>query len=235
MKVDWLFALPLIPSFTEVLENGRLPSSLRELITDAVMTVVMLGVVVYLRRFHKQLSVLSLEDSLTGLKNRRCFDSDLESCVARSQRLDLLLTLAFVDIDYFKGINDQHGHERGDCALQDIARLLEGSVRQATDAVYRIGGDEFAILMSCRDEYSVEDVRMRLAEIETAGNGILSPLGASLSIGIAVLDRKDMPQDFLLRADKLMYDQKRIHHCRPHGSIERQKSMGSYSTKNDQN
>ena len=136
MRVDWLFALPLIPSFTEVLENGRLPSSPRELITDAIMTVVMLGIVVYLRRVHKQLSVLSLEDSLTGLKNRRCFDNDLESCVARSHRLDLMLTLAFVDIDNFKGVNDHYGHERGDYVLQDIARLLEGSVRQATDAVY---------------------------------------------------------------------------------------------------
>ena len=88
--------------------------------------------------------------------------------------------------------------------------------------------------MSCRDEYSVEDVRMRLAEIEKAGNGTLSPWGGSLSIGIAVLDRKDMPKDFVLRADKLMYDQKRIHHCKPPGSIENQKSTGSYN-KNDQN
>ena len=89
-------------------------------------------------------------DPLTGLLNHRAFQERVESEVGRAQRYNRPLALVLLDLDYFKSINDAYGHQAGDAALMQAARILERCAR-AGDVLGRIGGDEFALLLA-RDE-----------------------------------------------------------------------------------
>ncbi|MBN2866122.1 MAG: sensor domain-containing diguanylate cyclase [Thiotrichales bacterium] len=88
---------------------------------------------------------LATLDTLTDLPTRRAFDAKLQKNIAFSQRHDFWVGMLLVDIDYFKAVNDEHGHASGDKVLKEIATLLNDTVRQE-DLVYRWGGEEFAIL-----------------------------------------------------------------------------------------
>ncbi|HZX80139.1 MAG TPA: diguanylate cyclase, partial [Lysobacter sp.] len=97
-----------------------------------------------LRRANEELAHSALSDALTGLPNRRSLLLELGRMLARVQRDDRALVVAFVDLDAFKSINDSRGHEAGDRLLVAIARALEGALRGG-DLVARIGGDEFVV------------------------------------------------------------------------------------------
>jgi diguanylate cyclase (GGDEF)-like protein len=88
----------------------------------------------------------AIRDPLTGLYNRRYFDDSLENQIAIARRYDRELSLVLFDLDNFKRINDEQGHEAGDAALQQFADLLSSSCR-AADIACRYGGDEFAVLL----------------------------------------------------------------------------------------
>ena len=88
----------------------------------------------------------ALIDPLTGCANRRALREDLERAVAGSHRTGLDVAVAVIDLDGLKQINDTHGHAAGDSTLQDLSRALRAAVRD-TDAVYRVGGDEFVVLI----------------------------------------------------------------------------------------
>src|SRR3954469_20710038 len=96
---------------------------------------------------------LSRTDALTGLLNRRAFVEALDHESARNRRFPRPLTLAYIDVDNFKGINDTRGHAAGDALLVAIAQAMGSSVRDV-DSVGRLGGDEFAILMPETDSDS---------------------------------------------------------------------------------
>ncbi len=98
-------------------------------------------------RAEAELSILAATDGLTGLANRRTFDSHLESEWLRAAREDTPLSLLLVDIDYFKAFNDAYGHQAGDHCLRAVARLLQESVRRPADLVARYGGEEIAVLL----------------------------------------------------------------------------------------
>jgi diguanylate cyclase (GGDEF)-like protein len=89
---------------------------------------------------------LARTDDLTGLLNTRAFLSRLEQEVLSARRTRSPITLAYVDLDDFKSVNDTHGHAEGDRVLRAVARILQKSLRQ-TDAVARLGGDEFALIL----------------------------------------------------------------------------------------
>jgi len=91
---------------------------------------------------------LSRVDPLTGLLNRREFDRRLNQEVARSQRTGQPLSLVMIDTDHFKKINDRLGHQEGDRVLQQLARLILLVPRLPEDAAFRVGGEEFAVLMT---------------------------------------------------------------------------------------
>ena len=97
-------------------------------------------------RLHHAVQRQALTDELTDLANRRRFREALRTEVARSQRNGTPLSLLLADLDGFKRVNDEHGHQVGDEVLYAIARLIEDRVR-ATDIAARLGGDEFAILL----------------------------------------------------------------------------------------
>lgn len=157
----------------------------------------------------EQLDLLAHEDSLVDLPNRRGFMRALERLIDRVSRYQEKAALLFVDLDGLKLINDSFGHQAGDKALMQVARLLVGGVRKS-DVVARIGGDEFAILLVHSDEGSARDTAGRLidriADSDFEHDGQALPL--SVAIGAAVIRGDDTPESALSRADQEMYRRK---------------------------
>ena len=157
----------------------------------------------------EQLELLSLTDELTGMPNRRHFMREFTRRLALAQRYGEQGATALVDMDGFKAINDQYGHEVGDLALVSFAQLLVRNVR-ATDFVARLGGDEFVILMvHGRSGEALARLRMvqRMINATKIEIGAVSfPLSASF--GIATYGQGDTPEEVLRRADLAMYADK---------------------------
>jgi diguanylate cyclase (GGDEF)-like protein len=167
------------------------------------------GKVAQLQERIEQLDQLAHEDSLVGLPNRRGFMRAVERLIDRVNRYEEKVALLFIDVDGLKLINDTLGHQAGDEALIQIARLLIGGVRKS-DIVARIGGDEFAILLSHSDEQSAQETATRLQQLiagcEFTHCGQVLPL--SVAIGAAGIHADDTPDKAMARADREMYRQK---------------------------
>jgi diguanylate cyclase (GGDEF)-like protein len=152
----------------------------------------------------QELEFLAEHDSLTRLANRRAFVRQLEAETARSQRYGHVFTLVLCDIDDFKELNDRAGHLVGDDHLVRFARRLGASVRRA-DFAYRIGGDEFALILVETGEEDARLVVERLAEqLDTDVTA-----GLRASFGVAVFDGTGDSDDLFRRADEAMYLAKR--------------------------
>ena len=147
-------------------------------------------------------------DSLTGLKNRREFERESLEALVNAQRGDGDFVLCLIDIDHFKQVNDNHGHDAGDRALVFIARALQAAVRPG-DLVGRFGGEEFCVLMAHADNAAAHafDVRMRAYMTEAAAN----ELGFALAYSAGIAIRKsadDTLAAMLERADRALYGAK---------------------------
>jgi two-component system cell cycle response regulator len=162
------------------------------------------------RRMVNELEHLSFSDSLTSVLNRRAFDEKFADEVERAFRQDYQLFLSFVDIDNFKNYNDKYGHHEGDKVLVGLTDILNEYTRNRVDLVFRIGGDEFAILLPQTNATQATEVvqRILLKYIEAHYSK------TSLSIGIVSCPRnpkKALDVDVQLmkdRADKAMYEAK---------------------------
>ncbi len=149
-------------------------------------------------------------DYLTGTANRRSLDEELERRIAINRSGKILCGL-LIDIDDFKKINDLHGHEAGDRALEDIAAILLSSVR-VEDLVSRMGGDEFVVLVDFKEASAMEDLVHRIeSAVENRNASKLRPYRLALSIGRAVHDpaKGGNGPDFLAILDTDMYARKR--------------------------
>jgi diguanylate cyclase (GGDEF)-like protein len=124
------------------------------------------------------------------------------------------LSMIFVDLDRFKQINDNHGHQTGDAMLQEVGTLLADNVREQ-DLVARYGGDEFVLLLPGSDDQEVEAVAKRLvdtARAKTVRDGNGSDVSITLSIGVATQGdqtRFGSTKEFLAAADEALYHSKR--------------------------
>ena len=105
---------------------------------------------------------LARTDSLTGLYGRRAFEDRLEHGLVLAHRRKAPLTLAYVDVDDFKAINETHGHKGGDDVLRIIGRVFKGSLREA-DTAARVGGDEFALVLTDTDNRGAQQIISKLA------------------------------------------------------------------------
>lgn len=157
----------------------------------------------------------SLHDALTGLPNRALFHDRLEHGIAQARRHGWTLAVMFVDLDEFKKINDDHGHEAGDAVLCTIAERLTKSTR-SDDTVSRHGGDEFLyLLLEVKREEdagaiarSLSDVIAAPCEIEV--NGVETPFVVGASIGYSLFPRDGATaEELIAAADKAMYVVKR--------------------------
>lgn len=153
---------------------------------------------------------LATTDSLTNMPNRRHFDDSMKTAFARATRFKEPLCLILLDIDYFKQINDQHGHAAGDYVLQEFAMLIKSRTRE-TDVCTRLGGDEFAILLyhTRLDEGQAlaDDLVSRVRQHLFTVGKIRLPV--TLSTGIAQLGEDMDIETLCAAADKALYEAKR--------------------------
>ncbi len=144
-------------------------------------------------------------DALTGLLNRGAFDLRLNEGIRRCQRQKEPLSLMLFDLDYFKEINDELGHQAGDEMLKRMARVLLDTVRDDVDHCCRFGGDEFACIL-----FADLQVAERIAE------RVLAEMDGRVSIGVARMLPDDTPEALLRRADEALYAAKEAGRGRYH-------------------
>jgi diguanylate cyclase (GGDEF)-like protein len=145
-------------------------------------------------------------DPLTGAANRRAFSERLSAELERAQRHDEPLTLAFLDVDHFKSLNDSHGHDTGDRVIRELVGRIAHQLR-AGDLLARIGGDEFALLLPETDYPAatvvVDRVRKSVEQTPLAG------LEVTVTIGASVLERGEATPETIYRgADQALYSAK---------------------------
>lgn len=152
----------------------------------------------------------AVQDSLTGILNRRGFEMLAQKTMANCARYGWKSTLVFLDLNKFKEINDTHGHKEGDQALANFSNLLSHIVRES-DIVARLGGDEFVIMLMNSDEfkarYKVECLMKRINEHNSV---VDQPYELSASYGIVEYkpDLHKNLEDLISAADQLMYKNK---------------------------
>jgi len=150
---------------------------------------------------------LSRSDHLTGLANRRAFEELFEMECKRSRRYNRPITVACMDLDNFKSVNDRQGHQTGDEVLVAVAATLRSCLR-ATDCVARMGGDEFAILLPETNEDNAGIIMKKLhALLQTLLTRTNWPIGFSFGV-VTFPAPLDSLEAMLERADKLMYEAK---------------------------
>lgn len=153
----------------------------------------------------------ALTDSLTGMQNRRYFDDALREYLEEFRRIGKPVGLLVLDLDHFKSVNDTHGHDVGD----EVLRVVAGCLREFTryhDVVARLGGEEFAVVAPNMDTDMLiklaERIRKAIASLSvTTGN---VRLRVTTSVGIAIWDGKENAEQFYRRADRMLYEAKRL-------------------------
>lgn len=159
-----------------------------------------------------RLANLSVTDELTGAHNRRQFNKDLAAAVALHSRHHTPLALCLLDVDHFKLYNDRYGHPAGDEVLQKIALILRQQLQRASDHAYRVGGEEFAILLDINEP--PEKVRRFIEQMREAIHALAithegSPVGlVSISMGLVILkglSATRSPAELYSQADTLLY------------------------------
>lgn len=159
------------------------------------------------KQAQSELEHLAMHDSLTGLYNRYYFESSLDQLAADAKRHDRKHALVYIDLDYFKVINDTFGHHRGDEVLREISQLLNKRIR-SSDLLCRLGGDEFAVLI-----YDVDTLKAKefAADVQnTIGNCSFQlqeqRIHLGSSIGLAIIDGSAKgPEEYLMQADIALY------------------------------
>jgi diguanylate cyclase (GGDEF)-like protein len=148
-------------------------------------------------------------DSLTGVNNRSTFDASLEREICLSQRQGSDCSLLFIDIDFFKKVNDTYGHSAGDEVLKKVAETIKENTRN-TDLLFRYGGEEFVAILNnsdCEAAYVIAD-RILESVREATVRYQNQDLSVSVSIGLACLSDADSAHSLLDRADSALYEAK---------------------------
>jgi len=154
---------------------------------------------------------LATMDDLTLLSNRRGFINLGKQAVAMCQRLERPISLLYFDLDDFKAVNDTYGHAEGDYALKSFAKILRNNLRES-DVLGRMGGDEFAVILTDSSEHKAREVLERLETAVSVHNGLHKRgYRIAFSAGHVELERARHRsiEDLLAEADARMYTQKR--------------------------
>ncbi|HEY1890048.1 MAG TPA: diguanylate cyclase [Steroidobacteraceae bacterium] len=187
-----------------------LPGSM---VVSAVLT--SLGVADRLRQQRHALSEAERRaktDSLTGVLNRRSVLEQLDATCRNARASNLPVAVLFLDLDFFKAINDSYGHAAGDACLAAVIGPIQAELRQS-DIIGRYGGEEFIVVLSGADasaaEPIAERIRLRVSEVDIAGNG--APIRLTCSIGVASSDPLGVWGEALVaKADAAVYAAKRL-------------------------
>ena len=147
-------------------------------------------------------------DALTGLANRRVFDERIRSMMDSAKRYKHPLTMLSMDLDRFKEINDNLGHQAGDKVLKSVADVLAGAVR-STDLLVRMGGDEFLIILDNTDKNNAQILAERLVKkVDDLDVWADETTKLGVSIGLAQLTKEEGLRDWMERTDDILYHAK---------------------------
>lgn len=171
-----------------------------------ILAIVMAAFHDELKKKEKKLEELSTTDSLTGIYNRRAFYTFADRMIKYSRRYNDSLGLIIFDIDFFKIINDVHGHDIGDLVLKEISKVVSSSLRE-TDRLARFGGEEFIILLPEVSQKSVESIAEKLRVL--IENTKIQDIDVSASFGISLLKDEDNIESLIKRADIALYEAKK--------------------------
>jgi diguanylate cyclase (GGDEF)-like protein len=164
-----------------------------------------------LERARDRLQQLVLQDGLTGIANRRCFDQRLTLEWARARRTGAPLSLLLVDIDYFKKLNDTYGHLKGDECLALVARTLQGAVNRPGDLLARYGGEEFAALLPETGDSGAINVAERL-QVALRNTLPPSPVDKQVTVSIGgttwIPPQRSSTDHMIETADRALYQAK---------------------------
>ena len=157
-------------------------------------------------RQRTQLLQLATKDPLTGAGNRRALDSKLREAVNTFQRTGTPASLLMLDLDHFKSVNDVLGHAAGDQILKNVTEIINLRIR-VTDSLYRIGGEEFVVVLEGADLEQAAHLAEQLRTLVDA-NELVADQTVTISLGVAELKQHESPYDWLHRADEAMYQAK---------------------------
>lgn len=156
----------------------------------------------HLESLNRSLETQAGTDKLTGAYNRRTWDVEIRREFSKARRQEQRLCLVMTDLDHFKRVNDEFGHQRGDNVLKEFTSRMKQAVR-ASDTVYRLGGEEFAVLLPGTD---IEKGRMTAEKLRLAvADQALDGLAITASFGVAETDGDESPDEFFRRADQALY------------------------------
>ena len=167
-----------------------------------------------LKRANKKLENVSYTDSLTNLHNRRYFNLIYDKELKRAKRTKNYITFMMLDIDYFKQYNDTYGHIEGDFALKSVAKVLKDTLKRPSDFVFRLGGEEFGILLTETDEtHSARLAReicdaVRGRKIEHKNSLVNEYVTISIGVVCCVADEALNEEILITRADEMLYKAK---------------------------
>lgn len=167
-----------------------------------------------LMALQKELEALSFKDGLTGVANRRMFDSIMELEWAHARRNNQPLSLILIDIDYFKQYNDHYGHVHGDDCLKHVGQALSSAATRARDLFARFGGEEFALILPETDAASAKKIAERCRnlifkeQIPHEKSPVSQILTISLGVGTIVPTHKDQALTFIEAVDRQLYQAK---------------------------
>lgn len=169
-----------------------------------------LEVIKQINFMYSRTKYLSLTDELTCLSNRRCFDNTFEKEFLRAKRYKNNLTLAMFDIDFFKQVNDNYGHQCGDYILKQVSNAALQTFRK-TDTVFRFGGEEFVVILTETDiRQSIIPLERFRKTIETLDLKYQEQqINITVSIGACQLtDNIDSKEEFIEKTDNALYEAK---------------------------
>ncbi|MCX4186541.1 sensor domain-containing diguanylate cyclase [Methylophaga sp. OBS4] len=164
----------------------------------------------------KELEELSFKDGLTGVANRRMFDSVLEMEWNHARRNQRPLSLIMLDIDFFKQYNDHYGHIQGDSCLKQVAETLSEAATRAKDFIARFGGEEFALILPETDAEAAGKVAERCRrlifkqQIPHRASSISHVLTVSMGVSTIIPAHDDEPLRFIETVDRLLYQAKQM-------------------------
>ncbi|MFZ6749329.1 sensor domain-containing diguanylate cyclase [Undibacterium sp. Ren11W] len=181
---------------------------------SALITLIVLSLVlITVRRYQNRIEKTAATDQLTSLPNRQAFDFVFENALLDSERSRQPLCVAIIDIDFFKKVNDKHGHLVGDHVLKEIAMIAKRSLRES-DVICRWGGEEFVILLkNCTLEKATaiaENLRLTIANNDFSRTTDLARtrLTITVSMGVALCKDKEDEDSVFERADVALYQAK---------------------------
>jgi len=177
-------------------------------LTTIIVTILVTSVIAFAfsaitNRQRQQLLMLATKDPLTGAGNRRGLDEKLTHIVRTFDRSGTLASLVLLDLDHFKKVNDIHGHAVGDQILKRVTEIINLRIR-VTDSLYRIGGEEFVVILEDADLRRAAHLAEQLRTLVDA-NELVPDQAVTISLGVAEIKKGENGNDWLHRADEALY------------------------------